>query len=85
MVKSCTNYQDDVQMDTKWRIAAIFSILPIVVGGIDFLFIAVKKCTVNHVFDCLAFILAFFFSVSGTHDTLESYIQTHLTIVLLHI
>lgn len=61
MVKSCTSYQD-VEIDTRWRVAAIFSILPIVIGGIDFLYIAVKKCTLNHVFDCVAFLLAFLFS-----------------------
>ncbi len=60
MVTTCTGYDQDVDIDAKWKAAAAFSILPLIFGGIDFVWMCVAKCTVNHWFDCIAFLLAFF-------------------------
>eukprot|EP00571_Detonula_confervacea_P000465 CAMPEP_0172316750 /NCGR_PEP_ID=MMETSP1058-20130122/29371_1 /TAXON_ID=83371 /ORGANISM="Detonula confervacea, Strain CCMP 353" /LENGTH=214 /DNA_ID=CAMNT_0013031149 /DNA_START=80 /DNA_END=721 /DNA_ORIENTATION=- len=61
MVLSCTRYSQDVDIDSKWKAAAAFSILPLIIGGIHFLLMTVAKCTVNHWYDCIFFLLSFLF------------------------
>lgn len=61
IVKSCTHYGDDVDIDQTWKASAAFSILPLIIGGIEFLWMAMQRCKAEHWFDCIAYLLAFFF------------------------
>ena len=65
MVLSCSSYEDywghrgGVDIDPTWKAAAAMSILPLIFGGVAFLWMCAAKCKLNHLFDIAAFGLAF--------------------------
>lgn len=62
VVKSCVDYSPEVDIDTKWKAATAFSILPLCLGGFSFLWMVAEQCSLNpHWFDCVVYLLAFFF------------------------
>jgi len=61
MILSCAGYSSDVDIDTKWRAAAAFSLVALILGAIDFIGMCIARCTSNHLFDCILFLLACFF------------------------
>ena len=61
-VLSCTKYDDDINIESKWMAAGVFSILPLIIVGLNFILMCVKKCgDTDRWFTCVAYLLAFLF------------------------
>ena len=64
-VLSCTTYDELITMESMWKAAAVFSFLPLILGGILFIFMCCKTYKIGsasvHWADSVVYLLAFLF------------------------
>lgn len=65
-VLSCASYDEGINIESKWKAAAAFSIIPLIIVGINFIFKCVAAYKVGNAkvnwVDCIVYLLAFLFS-----------------------